>query len=209
MARGIGYGMRTTNVDAKTGIRYGVLPQNDILQAWADSSEPYYGDPHCSKCGSAARPIEDIHADCDEDWTDDHDIDNLPEGWEREPYEEAEFYCERCKRVFGSESAYGYETMGFTLEDSEYSATCGEDGDIFILRSPYFTRAQFCSPCAPGACYLRNPCPDGARAYCFGTDWFESDIVPCPYPVYRVSDGVLIYSPTDTETQWPAIDCDR
>lgn len=205
---GIDYGNGRTNIDTKTGIRFGVIPQNDILQAWTDSSEPDYGDPHCNKCGNPARPIEDVHADCDEEWTEDHDTDNLPNGWNREPYDSPDYFCAQCHRVFGPESAYGDEPLGFTLEDSEYSATCGEDGDIFILRSPYFTRAQFCSPCAPGACYLQSPCPDGARAYCFGPDWFDDDS-PCPYPVYSVETGALIYSPTDTETQWPTIDCDH
>lgn len=39
---GIDYGMGTTNVDVKTGIRYGVISQHDVSQAWCDSSEPVY-----------------------------------------------------------------------------------------------------------------------------------------------------------------------
>ncbi len=42
---GIDYGMGLTNVDRDTGIRYGVISSHDILQAWADSSEAYYGEP--------------------------------------------------------------------------------------------------------------------------------------------------------------------
>lgn len=41
---GIDYGRGITNIDAKTGIRFGVIHQNNVLQAWADSSEPYYGE---------------------------------------------------------------------------------------------------------------------------------------------------------------------
>jgi hypothetical protein len=62
--------------------------------------------------------------------------------------------------------------------------------DIFIEESPYFTYAQFCSPCAPGACHLRNPLdephPDN-RAFCFGHDWFEDG--QAPYQVYSVKTG--------------------
>lgn len=178
--RGIDYGMGRTNIDANTSIRYGVIPQDYVLQAWADSSEPHYGDPHCDHCGSGVQPIADVHANCD--------------------YEEPEFYCENCKRVFGPESAYGDEPIGFTLDDGEYIAESGEV-DIFITKSPYYTRAQFCSPCAPGACYLASPCDDGERAYCFGPDWFDADIEPCPYPVYRVDTDELVYSPpADTDT---------
>ncbi len=77
----------------------------------------------------------------------------------------------------------------FTESDlrGEYKATqSGDDSDIFILKSPYYTRAQFCSPCAPGACYLTNPCEDGERAYCFGHDWFDDG--KAPYPVFLVAD---------------------
>ncbi len=39
---GIDYGRGMANVDRKTGIRYGVISQNSVLQAWADSAEPEY-----------------------------------------------------------------------------------------------------------------------------------------------------------------------
>lgn len=31
------------------------------------------------------------------------------------------------------------------------------DNDAFIIKSPYYTYAQFCSPCVPGAGNLDNP----------------------------------------------------
>jgi len=79
----------TCNRDLETGIRYGIIPQNDILQAWADSSEPDYGELHCPKCGN-------------------------------------------------------------NLDDGDYLAASDSEGDVWVYRSPYYTRAQFCSPCAPG-----------------------------------------------------------
>ena len=145
---GIDYGMGQANVDKVTSIRYGVINQNEVLQAWADSSEPHYP---CDSC----------------------DADTLEDG-ER-------VGCECC------------EPSSFYVDDKEYEAECGEDGDIFITRSPYYTRAQFCSPCAPGACYLTDPCEDGERAYCFGHDWFyDTETGKAPYPVYRVSDDSLV-----------------
>lgn len=71
-------------------------------------------------------------------------------------------------------------------KDGLHAFTGGEGGDIFVTLSPYFTRASFCSPCAPGACYLTQPCEDGERAYCLGHEWFED---ATPYPVYRVDTG--------------------
>ena len=48
---GIDYGHGQTNIDTKTGIRYGVISQMNILDAWCEESEPYYGKfalcPHC------------------------------------------------------------------------------------------------------------------------------------------------------------------
>lgn len=38
------YGHGVTNIDPTTGIRFGVISQHSILQAWCDESEPYYGE---------------------------------------------------------------------------------------------------------------------------------------------------------------------
>lgn len=38
----IDYGMGIANVHPETGVHYGVISQNSILQAWADSSESVY-----------------------------------------------------------------------------------------------------------------------------------------------------------------------
>ena len=40
--------MLNCNMNQKTGVRYGVIHQNHVLQAWCDSSEPDY--PECD-CG--------------------------------------------------------------------------------------------------------------------------------------------------------------
>ena len=142
--KGIDYGMGQVNVDKETGIRYGVISQNEVLQAWADSSEAYYP---CKECEYRPGPDD----------------------------EPCEAMC---------------EPSSFYIDDKEYSAECGEMGDIFITKSPYYTKAQFCSPCAPGACYLMNPCEGGEKAYCFGHDWFEDG--KAPYPVYLVKDDSLV-----------------
>lgn len=92
------------------------------------------------------------------------------------------------------------EPIGFRYSSDGYEATqSADDSDIFILKSPYFTVAQFCSPCAPGACHLRNPIEvpdvdapaDPNRCYCFGHDWFDEE--EAPYPVYEVATGKRVY----------------
>ena len=130
---GIDYGRGLTNIDHKTGVRFGVISQNECLQAWADSSEAIF--PVC-ECGEG---------DC------------------------------RCM----------CDPIAYVIKDDEYFATCGEDGDIFIERSPYYTLCTYCSPCAPGASYLMSP--GDVKAYCFGHDFFEDE--RAPYPVYSVKTG--------------------
>lgn len=163
MARGIDYGLGQTNIDQATGIRFGVIPQNDV-QAWADSSESIYPDPEpieCESCGGSG--------DIDEDECED---------------------CDGTGRILDDECVCECESIGAEVSDAEYDASCGDSGDIFITRSPYYTRAAFCSPCAPGACYLRDACEDGERAYCFGHDWFEGGVAP--YPVYSVKTNEVV-----------------
>lgn len=86
------------------------------------------------------------------------------------------------------------EPISYYYEDDEYSAECGDDGDIFIVKSPFYTYAQFCSPCAPGAVNLMAPVSQEfqeCRGYCFGHDWFEKGTAP--YPVFSVETGEQIF----------------
>lgn len=141
---GIDYGNGKTNRNVETGIRFGVINQNRVLQAWADSSVPKYYDGD----GNEVEEVGD----------------------------------------FDEPTLYEYEEEG-------YKAFANDDGDIFITESPYFTYAQFCSPCAPGACYLVNPIPErneNNKCYCFGKDWFESE-EEIPHPIYSVETGELVF----------------
>lgn len=175
---GIDYGMGQTNIDKETGIRYGVIHQNEVLQAWADESEPNYGDPHCPKCGNTAISCDDERVP-DLDEADDWDDPKI-----------RDYCCLDCKHTFWSDEAFGDEPIGHSYFTDEYQCTQGgDDGDIFILKSPYYTLCDFCSPCAPGAGYLISE--GDVKAYCFGHDWFydhpEHPKV-APYRVFRVSD---------------------
>jgi hypothetical protein len=175
MSRGIDYGLGSVNIDKETGIRYGVISANDVPD-WYDEAEPDYGDPHCPKCGGELAEFDDeVH-------------DDFPP---ESAGSCADFACETCNHYVDSGRAQPDEPHGYVLDNGEYQASSDGDGDIFIVKSPYFTRAEFCSPCAPGACYLTNPDEDGERAYCFGIDWFEDG--KAPYPVYSVATGELVF----------------
>lgn len=184
----IDYGMGQTNIDHNTGIRYGVIPHHDIGAAWYDDAEADYGAPSCPKCGN---PSVAIDADgVPDEYGPEHDEDDNPieSNWE---FNGSDHACINCEYTFNSDEAYGDEPNSYYVDQADFKATqSGDDSDIFVILSPYYTRADFCSPCAPGACHLRHPNESGAKAYCFGHDWFEDGVAP--YPVYRVSDDSIV-----------------
>jgi rubredoxin len=175
---GIDYGHGQTNVDPKNGIRFGVIGQNAVLQAWADSSEPVYDPATCPKCGNNAE---------------DFDSDQCQDGWE---YSQGctDYMCKSCMYVFDSSEAFGDEPNGYVYSGEGYEMCNCLDSDIMITKSPFYTHAQFCSPCVPGAGNLDNPIEDGVKTYCVGHDWFEDN--KAPYPVYKVESDELVPAET-------------
>ena len=115
--KGIDYSTGTENRDLETGIHYGVIPQHEVLQAWADSSEPYYH-PACPKCGGDISE-NDMFSDFD---------------------------CPSCEQSIRDVDFHDVEPASFFVDDDEIEAECGESEDIFIFKSKYYTHAQFCSP---------------------------------------------------------------
>lgn len=161
--RGIDYSLGHANFDPNTGIHYGVISINE-LSDWAfEEFTPDYGKPCCPGCGS--------------DVADEAYLDDEP-------------FCLNCGERLSPENVYPESPYSWNLDKDSYQAQMHEDNDIFVFRSLYYTRASFCSPCAPGACYLTSPCSDGEKAYCFNHDWFESG--RAPYPVYRVDTDELV-----------------
>lgn len=124
---------------------------------------------------------------------------------------EAEYPCGECDAWNHDDDccdddSFDCEPVAWYYKDDGYEAfQSRDDCDIFVCKSPFYTYAQFCSPCAPGACYLANPidCMDhetrqvlvSNRCYCLGPDWFDNDYEPCPYPVWRVDTDELVYEP--------------
>ena len=171
---GIDYGCGTQNVDRATGIRFGVISQNSVnLDCWADA-EPDYGKPHCPECGDEC--LDSSHESVtDAEWNDGKD-----------------YACAKCEACYWSDSVFPDEALSYSYEREGYKLTDCLDTDIFILESPYFTWAQFCSPCVPGAGNLDTPTEpeNGAKCYALGHDWFEDG--RAPYTVYRVADGSIV-----------------
>lgn len=176
----------TANRDSETGIRYGIIPANDVGRAWYDSSEAQYGTPSCPKCGTGDAPAFVVSSD-----------PSVPEA----DRGDNDYYCFVCLRTFEGGSCIPEEALDFTYGSEGYQLhQTHDDCDLWVTKSPYYTYAQFCSPCAPGAGCLRSPFEpksptDGnyrylaedagfPKVYCLGHDWFEDSLAP--YRVFSV-----------------------
>lgn len=183
MNPGIDYGMGQANIDLASGIRFGVIPAHHVGQSWYDASEAEYGDPTCPECGKVALAS---------------DAPELEKHEGAEWFNGKDYTCEDCEYCFWSDEAFGDEPSAHSYFDEGYQASQGTDGDIFVTMSPFYTYAPFCSPCAPGACYLPSAVAPNEvrigglpRVYCFGHEWFEDGIAP--YRVFRVNGGTEVF----------------
>lgn len=118
-------------------------------------------------------------------------------------YEDSQgVYPQGCPKCGGSECEehdeeedYDQEAMAFAYEDAEYRLTQdAESPDIWVIQSPYFTFTEYCSPCAPGAGYLRDAHDDGpCEALCLGHEWFRDN--RAPYRVFSVETREEVLPP--------------
>jgi len=197
---GIDYGHVKTNIDMETGIRYGVIPVNEVTQAWCDDSEAVYPGPCCPRCGNeftvnTTEICESVADALGVDGVADLAVVVTIDGEEYD-LEDVVNWCTTCvEEIDEDEANEGLEPQGFVYNTEGYQASQSQDSpDIFITKSDYYTWCDYCSPCAPGAGYLTSNRPfrgedergNDCKAYCFGHDWFEGG--KAPYEVYRVSD---------------------
>jgi hypothetical protein len=188
---GIDYSLGQANVDKENGIHYGVIPVFD-LPFYYESATPDYGEPYCPKCETEVSDIDetpDNYGDpCAEPEREDNSF--------VDSYWTNELCCPNCKYTFEVCEASFPETPNYWFYDEDGYRACvgGDDSDVFFSKSPYYTWAKFCSPCAPGAGYLGNPTVEGigAKTYCPGHDWFDGG--KAPYNVYSVESDELILS---------------
>lgn len=163
---GIDYSLGQSNRDPENGIAYGVISQHSISGEALSEINPVYPDPEeaCPKCGDTNLFF---------------DGDN-----------ENGRICNGCNHAFVVSDDYvDLDPIGLEYEDKEYLISDCLDFDLFVLKSPYYTWAQFCSPCVPGAGNLDTPTQAGVgvKCYCLGHDWFENG--KAPYPIFEINSG--------------------
>lgn len=184
---GIDYSLGRSNFNPATGIHFGVISQHSINGDALGDIESDYGDPSCPKCGNAVVELDEYYKT--------HPENADPDDEELKNYTEhgcADYACDHCKLILDSQYVTPDEPIGLKYERNGYKITDCLDSDLFILESPFYTHAQYCSPCVPGAGSLDNPIDGGPKTYCLGHDWFEDG--KAPYPVFNVKDDSVVES---------------
>ena len=164
----------------------------EILDFGLDSESPGYGAAVGAAKAVLRKALEDFLFRSRLDSV----VDELMEDIEDEP--DVEKLAEKLFDAISDQLGDSYQGTGdctrMGYEEDGYGLQIDGSGDLWVFKSPYFTYAQWCSPCAPGACYLKNPL-DGVvesnKCYCLGLDWFD-DEQKCPYPVYDIETGKQI-----------------
>ena len=116
--------------------------------------------------------------------------------WTDESYEACKEEAMREEGESFDEEAFGDGYMGdgdteWSYTDDEYQLVTVLTNCLLVIKSPYFTHARYCSPCLPNAGDCDTPDEGGVKTYCLGREFFD-EYNPCPYPVYRVTDGVEV-----------------
>lgn len=195
---GIDYGLGKSNMDAETCIRYGVIAQSSVSP---ESVDDIWHGPHSRDLAfeAAENELKDKLRAVLSDYFSDHKRgskgDGMNDGTSRldVAVEDAFNALDGWAENLDTETEPLYEHDGYKI------ARCLET-DLFVLKSPFYTYAQFCSPCVPGAGNLDSPF-DGPvemwakaaeesgfpKVYCLGHDWFDDNLAP--YPVFRVDNN--------------------
>lgn len=190
--RGIDYGLGKTNVDQPSGIRYGVISPHSVSPEsseciWRDGENLTHkaaiDEQKASIRAALDKALDDL---LPSEWFDGHKrverLDQIVDVvWE----EIADDFNDFNDGYQGDEDHYRYAEDGYVVETSSLG--------LFVTKSPYYTLAAFCSPCAPGAGDLDAACEDGVKTYCLGHDWFDNEIAP--YRVWSVESGEELRRP--------------
>lgn len=160
------------NRDAKTGIRYGIIPSMDVSpdaleDIYLNGTDTDYEDWQQAIKSEIRNALSNYLSEKAIQRVIDNGLDNIGDDYQ----------------PTGDCTRYEYEQDGYKL-------MIDGSGDLWVMESPYVTYAQFCSPCAPGACHLGSPLDINApspleeanRCYCLGPEWFEEN--QAPYPVH-------------------------
>jgi hypothetical protein len=181
--KGIDYGRGTTNVNPKTGIRYGVIAANSV---WSEAMSDIYSHGTDLDHKAYMDGVKDSLRQALSEYFSGHTYNDKPSRLDEATEEAFDAVSDRLNDNYegtGDCTRYLYERDGYRIQ-------IDGSGDVWVLESPFYTYAQFCSPCAPGACYLTSPLEtpdDNNKCYCLGPEWFCVDEAPMPYEPVKIN----------------------
>jgi len=183
MSAGIDYSMGLANRDSVTGIHYGVIHQNAVNPE--DISEIYDNGTDL-RWEQAKKELQEQLSAAIMGVLEETSISK------RRAQEIADDTAESIVDDEAGEMIQFDESGPMLYEEDGYVIQTSDGGDLFVIKSPYYTHCRFCSPCAPGAGHLQNYQKDGIVTYCLGADWFDDEHAPLPYPIYSAETDELI-----------------
>lgn len=170
----------TVNRDAETGIRYGMISQNSLN---GDALNDIYSNGEDLGFLSAK---EDLTA-------------SLKQAILSAAADHGDLSEDAAERMAGEiidsddfQWADSDESGPYLYEDNGLKVQTTSHNELWVFKSPFYTKAQFCSPCVPGAGNLDTFCENGPKTYCLGTDWFEEG--KAPYNIWSVETDELVYA---------------
>jgi hypothetical protein len=178
-----------TNRDVETGIRYGIISERSLGHvSFTDDNVRSNGDNLTRQ--SAVEEVKVALWNAVSDWVYERRKDEVMSDLF---YAIEEHFNDRYEE---NEDTYRYEKDGYIIQTAS-------NMELFVIRSPYYTYAQFCSPCVPGAgnldCVFQHGAAPGLegedyaeaaekcgfpKVYCLGPEWFDDE--KAPYPLFQV-----------------------
>lgn len=199
---GIDYGLGQSNINLETGIRFGVISQHSLGDnaigdlgfgsGWNDDS---YDASLEEAQKEFARIVDESESTDDmlQDFKRSNLLSDIASGTatceifaaKQTGQSAADIWPDYADLVTecwesGPNFSYKNDSEGLELLWSNDG-----NGDIVVIKSPFYANVQFCSPCFPGAGNLDQPCDSGPMTYALGADWFDEDS-PCPYEIHSV-----------------------
>lgn len=167
----------TANVDQTNGIHYGVIPKNDLFNC----AEEFYNNAEDKSYKQMIKEMRESITETVKEQIDDmgvqlEEITSLPDLLDKIEQLLNDKYENECANMV-------YEKDGYIIQGNN------DDPDLFVIKSPVFTIAPLCSPCAPNAGYLRDAVKTltnlkekcGVLTYCLEDDWFNEGKAPYIY----------------------------
>lgn len=191
------------NMDLETGIHYGVISYNSIMPEALDGV--YQRGENLTYHAAVEEARENLRAallslrDGDErpinDLLSDIVVTRKVNDYRRAIIAEVDFDVNGSGEIVESDLNAAWDVIeqewNDRYEENEDTYRLEEDGYIletsslglYVIKSPYWTKARLCSPCAPNAGDLDIPDEDGVKTYCLGAGWFEGE---APYLIHEV-----------------------